>query len=240
MKTFFKTLIDNLIFLFKVLLGAAILVGFGRFFNSDAWHNSAARVANQIPIVDHVKTAVYVAGAFFLLTWGIRFFDKAIYKEQLQARYGLKPQASSLGRILTFPLVHHDDVHLQNNTWPLLLFTAIAVLVASDWNAFLLATAVMLFTHGIGVWLFGHKNAIHMGVSGLALAYYSFDIAYGLIAPSWRTIIAILLLIRYGRQTYLMLRFPGENTSVAGHLWGFVSGILATAVLQQLNLLHLP
>ena len=236
MKAYFSRLWSNLRFLFKIGVGILILVGFSRFFDSAAWHNTAGLVANALPFVDNVETAVKIVGGLFIVIWGIRFLDRAFYKEQLKGKYGLVPRTSGPGRFITSHLVHVDDQHLYNNTRPLLIFIGIAVLLVPTMETFLLATAIMIIVQGLGVWLLGRKGN-HLGASGMLLAYYSFDITYApIMRPGWSILVTVLLLLIFGRAILANVMMRREGVSFVGHVWGFLSGVLATLFLYQMGL----
>jgi membrane associated rhomboid family serine protease len=236
MKAFFQALISNIIFAGKIGVGFYATIWLVRLLESATWQNVTAQASLRLPFVSNLKTAVIVVGGLFIVTWSLHLFDKVFYKGRLKKQYGLKPQTGlNFGDLFTSHLVHVNDDHLYGNTRHLLLFAAIAVLIVPDFQAFFLVTAVMMIIQGAGVWLFGQKGTVVMGASGMVLAFYSFDVVYGLAYPSWRNIIAILLLIFRGRLVWLNLRHLAENTSVAGHLWGFLSGILAALWLIKLG-----
>lgn len=237
MKAFFQALVSNVIFAAKIILGFCVTIWLLRLLESPAWQNTAAQASLRMPFVNNIKTAVIVVGGLFVVTWGLRFLDRSFYKGQLKARYGIKPHTSlNITSFFTAHLVHGYDGHLYNNTRFLLVFTGIAVLISPDFQAFFLATAVMILIQGFGVWIFGQRGTNHIGASGMLLAYFSFNVTYGLSTPSWHNVIAILLIIFFGRGIWRTLRYPNENTSVAMHLWGFLSGILAALMLIRLGI----
>ncbi len=238
MKAFFGRLWSNLRFLFKIGVGVLILALLLRFFDSDAWHNTAGLVANKMPFVDHVATAVKIVGGLFLVIWGLRFLDRAFYKGRLKGQYGLKPRRSpNLGHFFTYHLLHGDDQHLYSNTRPLLIFTGIAILLVPTIEMFLWATAVMIVVQGLGVWLLGRRGSNHIGASGMLLAYFSFDITYGpIVHPGWSILIAVILIVLFGRSIFATVMVRGEGISFVGHVSGFLSGILATLFLYQMGI----
>lgn len=236
MKSFFKTLINNTIFAVKIILGFYITVWLVRLLESASWQSAAVQMSPRLPFINNLKTAVIVVGGLFVVTWSLHWLDKVFYKGRIKAQYGLKPHTSlHFGNLFTSHLVHLNDDHLYSNTRHLLLFAAVAVLLVPDFQTFLLATAVMMMLQGAGVWLFGRKETVVLGASGMVLAFYSFDVIYGLARPTWHILVAILLLILFGRIVWNNLRHPAEGTSVAGHLWGFLSGILAALMLVELG-----
>lgn len=237
MKAFFQALISNIIFAVKIGLGFYATIWLVHLLDSPSWQDAAAQASVRLPFVNHLRTAIIVAGTLFVVTWSLRFLDRTVFKEQLKSRYGLQPGTSlDITRFVTAQLVHGYDGHLYHNTWPLLLFTGLAVLIVPDFQSFFLATAVMILIQGFGVWIFGRRGTNHIGASGMLLAYFSFNVVYCLAAPSWRNIFAILLLLFFGRGIWRTLRYPTENTSVAMHLWGFLSGVLTALLLIKLGL----
>lgn len=237
MKAFFRALVSNIIFAAKIVLGFYVTVWLVRLLESPAWQNTAAQASLRLPFVNNLKTAVIVVGGLFVVTWSLRFLDRTFFREQLKARYGIKPHTSfNLTSFFTAQLVHGYDGHLYSNTRFLLIFTGVAVLITPDFQTFFLATAVMILIQGFGVWIFGQRGTNHIGASGMLLAYFSFDVVYGLASPSWRNVIAILLLLFGGRGIWRTLRYPDKNTSVAMHLWGFLSGVSAALWLVELGL----
>ncbi|MCB9421635.1 MAG: rhomboid family intramembrane serine protease [Ardenticatenaceae bacterium] len=234
MKAFFRALVSNIIFAVKIILGFYVTIWLVRLLESPAWQSTASQASLQLPFINNLKTAVVVVGGLFMATWGLRFLDRSFFKGRLKARYGIKPHASlNIPSFFTAHLVHGYDEHLYSNTRSLLIFTGVAVLITPDFQTYFLATAVMVLIQGFGVWIFGQRGTNHIGASGMLLAYFSFNITYGLAYPSWRNALAVLLIIFFGRGIWRTLRYPGENTSVAMHLWGFLSGILAALMLIE-------
>lgn len=213
MKAFFRALISNIIFAGKIGLGFYVTVWLVRLLESASWQNATAQASLRLPFVNNLKTAVIIVGGLFVVTWSLRFLDRTLFKGRLISRYGLKPRTSlNVTSFVTSQLIHGYDGHLYGNTRPLLLFTAVAVLIVPDFQTFFLATAVMILIQGFGVWIFGQRGTNHIGASGMLLAYFSFNVIYGLASPSWRNAVAFcycsFLAVKYGLYCVIRQKTP--------------------------------
>lgn len=199
-----------------------------------SWRQVSAQAAQ---FGDSSETAVKLVGGLFLLTWGLRFFDQYLFGNAFTNRLGfLTSGPFSLIKLFTYPLVHGNYSHLAGNTWPLLVMTFFAVLLVPTLGLILPLALFMLLVQGIGVWFFGGKG-LQIGASGLVLGLFSFDVLHGAFAGGWRTIVAIALLLFFGRNMWRTLRSRGTlpngaRISVAGHVWGFLSGIFAAYLIS--------
>ncbi len=185
-----------------------------------------------------VETAVKAIGSLFFVTWGLRFLDQFFLRGRLTAGLSLASRGSfSLLKLFTFPFVHGSYLHLLGNTPLLLLFGGLAILFLP---AITMLVEVLLFIfliQGLGVWLFGARNGRTVGASGLVLAFYSFDITHGLFAGGWVTVIALAILLLFGRRMFRNLLSRGKTAegapvAVAAHWWGFLSGIFTAYLIS--------
>lgn len=199
-----------------------------------SWRQASAQSAQ---FLESSETAVQVVGGLFLATWGLRFIDQFLFKDAFTNRLGFLTGGSfSLLRLFTFPLVHGNYTHLANNTRPLLIFAFFAVILLPNLSLLLPLLLFMLFVQGLGVWFFGGKG-LQLGASGLVLGLFSFDVLHGLFAGSWKMVAALFLLIFFRRSVWYTLTSRGTlpngaRISVAGHLWGFFSGIAAAYLIS--------
>lgn len=198
------------------------------------WRQASAQSAQ---FWESSETAVLVVGGLFLLTWGLRFLDQFLFRDAFTNRLGFLTGSSfNLLRLFTYPLVHGDYSHLKDNTKPLLVLAFFAVILLPDLALLVPLLLFMLFVQGLGVWFFGGKG-LQVGASGLALGLFSFDVLHGLFAGYWKTVVAIALFVLFRRLVWKTLisrgKLPnGARISVAGHLWGFLSGIAAAYLIS--------
>lgn len=140
--------------------------------------------------------------------------------------FGIRPrQISGIPGILLAPLLHRDFGHLSGNTAPLLGLSLI--LAFTGMRRFLAATLLITIVTGTAVWLFGRKDAIHLGASGIVFGYLGFLLVKGFIEKRARWIVvSILIAFLYGGMMYSILPSKG-SVSWESHFFGFLSGILA-------------
>lgn len=219
----------------NIVLVAVVLIWLAlRFGNGAALEGWVAQTAPDYPVVSNMGTAVWVTAVLFFLLITIFFLNRTVYKNRLNAEYSLKPDAPRPAQFVAYPLLHNDSKHLWGNLSALLLLAALAVVITPNLQAFLLASAVILLVQGVGIWWFGGKKTSHLGASGFVTGYFSFVVVYGLTLHSWQSLIAILAFVVYWQSILATLR-NRQNVSVAGHFWGFISGILAAALLFYMS-----
>lgn len=224
-------------FMAIIIIGYLLMMGGLRLLHQPFVQNWRQVSTQAAQFWDSSETAVQVVGGLFLATWGLRFLDQFLFKDAFTKRLGFLTGGSfSLLRLFTFPLVHGNYGHLTGNTIPLLILAFFAVILLPNLSLLLPLLLLMLFVQGLGVWFFGGKG-LQLGASGLVLGLFSFDVLHGLFAGSWKTAVALLLLIFFRRAVWNTLTSRGTlpngaRISVAGHLWGFVSGILAAYLIS--------
>ena len=140
--------------------------------------------------------------------------------------YGIVPRTSDgLLGIPLAPFLHGDVEHMLANTVPLLVLGGL--IVARSVKTFVAVTVVVTVVGGLGVWLFGRGDSVHIGASGLVFGYFGF-----LLLRAWfeRTLISLavaaLVAVLYGGLIFGVL--PGRpEVSWEGHLFGFAAGVLS-------------
>ena len=235
---------------FFFTFGSIIVVGFALFrgylwlMQQPTFVALSQDTGSTADVMSRVDTAVKIIAGLFFTTFGLRFLDQFFFKGGLTNRLGFLTGSSfSLIRMFTYPFVHGDFGHLMGNTWLLLIFAGVAVFILPTLSI-LLPVALFLFViQGIGVWLFGAKG-LQLGASGLVLGLFSFDVSHGLFAGSWKTAVAVILFVFFRKRIYYTLTSRGTlpngaKISVAGHLWGFLSGIFAAYLISPFSPLSL-
>lgn len=173
-----------------------------------------------------VVTATLTAGL-----WGQEIVDTFAFGGQLDA-LGIQPRdPASLSHVLIAPFLHAGFAHLAANTVPLAVLTFLGALRGV--SRFLLATLLIVVVGGALVWLLGRGGSTHLGASELVFG----DLAY-LLGVGWyeRTPVAVglaaLVLVLYGGALWGVL--PGNPlVSWEAHLFGFLAGLLAAALLHR-------
>ena len=171
-----------------------------------------------------VGVAAQAIASFVVLLYAVELVD-TVLGNRLD-RGGIEPrEADGLDGILFAPMLHAGWGHLAANTVPLLVFGFLILLAGvARWLA---VTAVVWIVGGVGVWLTGGENTIHLGASVLAFGWLVYLLARGIFSLSAAHIATgVLLLFLYGGLLWGVL--PGQpGVSWQGHLFGAVGGLWA-------------
>ena len=177
-----------------------------------------------------LRGQLIILGGFVALIWIVELMDWVILKGALDA-YGVQPRTvDGLRGILFMPFLHRGFGHLLANTIPIIILGWL-VMVRRTADIFLVA-AVTILVSGLGVWLFGGSNSIHVGASGLIFGFFGFLLARAYFERSLAAIVlAVVVFLLYGGIIWGVL--PGQNgVSWQGHLFGFMGGVLAAYLMS--------
>ena len=140
--------------------------------------------------------------------------------------YGVRPHVLvGLRGIVFAPFLHGGFGHLIGNTLP---FAVLGGLVAlGGLRQFLSVTLIVGVVSGLGMWIFGSSDEVHIGASGLVLGYLAYLLVRGVFARNIRQILlGIVVAFFYGGLLWGVLP-TGRGISWEGHLFGVVGGIAA-------------
>jgi len=168
--------------------------------------------------------AVQVIAVFIGLLYVVELAD-TILDNRLDAA-GVRPrEAEGLDGIAFAPLLHSGWEHLFANTVPLLIFGFLILLAGvARWLA---VTAVVWLVGGVGVWLTGADQTVHLGASVLAFGWLVYLLLRGVFSRSvGQILVGLVLLFLYGGVLWGVL--PGQpGVSWQGHLFGALGGAWA-------------
>ena len=136
--------------------------------------------------------------------------------------HGLTPRsAAGLVGVPLMPFLHGSFGHLAANSVPLAVLGTVGLLIAP--RRFVLATAIIIVTSGLAVWLFA-RDGIVVGASGLIFGWFGFLVTMGVLERSARAIIgAVIAVIFYGGLFWGVV--PQQaNVSWEAHLFGALAG----------------
>jgi len=171
-----------------------------------------------------VLVAVQVIAVFVGLLYAVELTD-TILDNRLDAA-GVRPrETEGLDGIAFAPLLHSGWEHLFANTVPLLIFGFLILLAGvARWLA---VTAVVWLVGGVGVWLTGADQTVHLGASVLAFGWLVYLLLRGLFSRSvGQILVGLVLLFLYGGVLWGVL--PGQpGVSWQGHLFGALGGAWA-------------
>lgn len=145
-------------------------------------------------------------------------------------QFGIVPrQLIGLRGIVFAPFLHGNFAHLIANTFPFILFGALVML--RHRRDFLIVTPVVMLIGGLGTWLIGPTNSVHIGASGLVFGYLGCLLARGYFERSLLSILLSLgVAFMYGGVLWGVL--PGQaGISWQAHLFGFIGGVVAARLI---------
>jgi membrane associated rhomboid family serine protease len=176
-----------------------------------------------------LKTQAIILGGFVLIIWLLEIIDRLILKGSLDA-LGVQPRTLvGLRGILFMPFLHGSFGHVLANTIPFLILGWLVML--GGLSQFFTVAAVTMVVSGLGVWLFGSSNSVHIGASGLIFGFFGFILTKAYFERSLTSIVlAIFVFALYGGL--LLGAFPQRGgISWQGHLFGFIGGASAAYLL---------
>ena len=133
--------------------------------------------------------------------------------------------------ILWAPFLHRGFQHLIANTGPILILGSI-ILLSRPLRDFFTVTIIVVFVGGLGTWLIGPTDSVHLGASGLIFGYFGFLLLSAYFERSCRSIaIALVVLLLYSGIIWGVLP-QGNGISWQTHLFGFVGGWIAAYTLN--------
>lgn len=167
-------------------------------------------------------------GLFVALLYVIEFID--ILMNSRLDQEGIAPRESDgLLGIIFAPLLHGGWGHLAANTVPALALGFLILL--SGLRIWAGVTAVVWVVGGIGTWLTGGDNTVHIGASGLIFGWLTYLMVRGIFSVKiGQILLGVLILVFYGGLLWGVL--PGQDgISWQGHLFGAIGGVLAAWLL---------
>jgi membrane associated rhomboid family serine protease len=167
-----------------------------------------------------------------LFLWAVLLINYFLLGDFL-LQWGVRPrEVDGLWGILFMPFLHANAAHAMANTVP---FLTLGWLVMARRTAdFFAVTAVTMLIGGLGVWLVGPADTVHVGASGLVFGYFGFLLLRGYFERSFTAVlISFLVIFFYGGMMWGVL--PQQDTTVSwqGHLFGFIGGAVAARLIAS-------
>ena len=178
-------------------------------------------------VAGELKIRARVLAGLVGLMWLEEIADLVIFHGALDAG-GIRPRTpAGLWGILFAPFLHGGFAHLLANTVPLLVLGWLVVL--RSLRDFVWVSAVAVLLGGLGVWLFGGPNTVHIGASGLVFGYLGYLFLRGYWERSLSAVlIAVVAGVLYGGALWGILPLR-RGISWEGHLFGFAGGATAAS-----------
>ena len=191
--------------------------------NQIDWKSTA--LERTVGVRRTLRTQAIILGTLVVALWVIEAFDAVLLRGALDG-WGIQPRTlTSLPAIFVAPLLHDGFGHLLANTIPLLILGWLVMVRRTE--DFFWASAIALLASGLGIWLIGGANSIHIGISGVIFGLLGFLLARGYYERSAVAIaLAVVAFLFYGGMLWGVLPVQ-TGVSWQGHLFGFLGGVLA-------------
>lgn len=177
-----------------------------------------------------VKQHAVILGGFIFTIWLLEMIDWVI-GGRLDV-LGIVPRnIVGLRGVILAPFLHVGFPHVLANTLPFLVLGWFVLLRSV--RTFFVVTIVTVLVSGLGTWLIGPANSIHVGASGLIFGYFGYLLLRGYFERSWPAVVwSVLVAVLYGGM--LLGIFPqGYGISWQAHFFGFVGGGLSAYLLAK-------
>lgn len=174
---------------------------------------------------------VVLLGGALLAMWLLELADLVFFGGALDA-YGVEPRSvAGLDGVVLAPLLHGGLAHLASNSVP---FVVLGLLVfLGGLRNFAVTTVLSVLVSGLGVWLVGAPNTVHIGASGLIFGYFGYLLLRGYFSRSAGAILlSLLLVVVYGGALLGLLPLQ-MGVSWTAHLFGFLGGVLSAYLLHR-------
>lgn len=182
------------------------------------------------------ERGLMLVGGMAALMWAVEVVDLAA--GDLDAN-GIRPRdGEGLLGIALAPFLHGDFGHLIGNTIPFLVLGAVIAL--SGLARVAAVTGIVAVGGGLGTWLVGPGDTVHIGASGIVFGYATYLLARGVYSRRLLHLgTGVVILALFG-TTLLFGLIPSAGVSWQGHLFGALSGVLAARVLDARRDLAAP
>lgn len=178
-----------------------------------------------------VKMQAIILGGMIVFIWLVEIVDTFVFYGGLDTN-GIRPRTfDGLQGILFAPVLHSNFNHLMANTVPLLVLGWFVML--RGFKTFFVVTITVILVSGLGTWLIGPTNSVHIGASGLVFGYFGYLLLNSWFERSLASVLwAVLVFLLYGSLIWGVLP-QGNGISWQGHLFGFIGGGVAAYLLAK-------
>jgi membrane associated rhomboid family serine protease len=162
--------------------------------------------------------------------WLFELLDLAL--DHRLDQYGIEPRdPDGLVGVVAAPFLHAGFGHLIANSVP---FVVLGIIIGLQGVARVVGvTAIVMLVSGVGTWLVGPENSIHIGASGVVFGYATYLLARGVFNRSAGEIaIGVGVALVWGTALAGGL-VPQEGVSWQGHFFGAVGGVVAARVFAR-------
>ena len=182
-------------------------------------------------LVREFQKQLFVLLGLTAVFWIVEFVDLFFFQRRLDG-FGIQPHSLiGLRGILFAPFLHGGFGHLITNTIPFLTLGWLTMI--QETSDFFIVSIVTMLVGGLGTWLFGAPDSVHIGASILIFGYLGFLLFRGYFQKNLPSIIlSVIVFFVYGGLIWGVL--PSRvGISWQGHLFGFIGGAIAAWMIAK-------
>jgi membrane associated rhomboid family serine protease len=183
-------------------------------------------------VTQTLKQQFLILGSLVAVMWAVTTANTYIFNGSLNELGIVPQQAVGLRGILFAPFLHGNFQHLTSNTLPFIVLGWLVML----WETtdLLVVTAISMLVGGIGTWLFGGANTVHVGASGVIFGYLGYLLFRGYFDRRPSTLLmSLVILVAYGGTVFAGVLPGAQGISWQGHLFGFLGGALTAKLTSR-------
>lgn len=186
--------------------------------------------SSKLALFKEAKAQATIVGSMVGVMWVEEIVDFVLGG----ALNGLGIHPRSLLGLLGIPLapfLHADFGHLAANTVPLIVLSFLIMLRRK--RDLLVVSVASTLVGGLGAWLLGAGNSVHIGASILVFGYLGYLLSRGIFERKfWPIVGSVAVFFVYGGALHGI--FPGDaGISWQGHMFGLIGGIISGRLLSQ-------
>ncbi|MCA6575739.1 MAG: rhomboid family intramembrane serine protease [Pseudanabaena sp.] len=180
-------------------------------------------------ISGELKTQFKILGSCVIVFWAVFIVNKFLFGSRLNTLGILPHYLIGLRGILFAPFLHGSFYHVAANTLPFIVLGWFVML--RNIKDFYFVSFMSALIGGVGTWVFGRPDSVHIGASGIIFGYLGYLLFRGYFERSFVAIaISLIIGITYGGLIWGLL--PTRSyISWEAHLFGFIGGIVAAKLL---------
>lgn len=176
-------------------------------------------------LTERFKSQAALLVGILLLLFLVEAVDSLLPGNHPLDRWGIEPrEVSGLPGILVSPLLHAGFAHLGENSLPFFVLGWLVML--GGLRRFAWVTLSVTLCSGIGVWLLGSPDSVHIGLSGVIFGYLGFLLGRGYYERRLSSLLlAVVVGLFYLGMIFQLVKIQ-QHVSWSGHFFGFVGGIV--------------
>ena len=175
------------------------------------------------PSLGDVSPPIAVVGAMLVVMWAEEIID--LLPGTPFDSGGIRPRSvRGLFGIVLAPFLHSGFPHLVANSVP---FAVLGIAIAlGSVVRFVQVVCIVGLVSGLGTWLLGHANSVHIGASGLVFGFVTYLVSRGIFARKLLWLVGgLVVAFVYGGILWGLIPRPG--VSWTGHVFGAIGGVIA-------------